>query len=71
MIFYCCLNKKLNHYFKFETLDDVLVLNPEGLEEPVKVLEMENGVFECNYYPIMMGKYTVTITWGGHSIPRR
>ncbi|KAL7370523.1 hypothetical protein ABVT39_003192 [Epinephelus coioides] len=48
----------------------VTVKGPKGLEEPVKVLEMENGIFECNYYPIMMGKYIVTITWGGHSIPR-
>ncbi|KAM6895601.1 filamin-C-like isoform 2-T2 [Xenentodon cancila] len=48
----------------------VTVKGPKGLEEPVKVLEMENGVFECNYYPIMVGKYIVGITWGGHSIPR-
>ncbi|XP_044042317.1 filamin-C-like isoform X12 [Siniperca chuatsi] len=48
----------------------VTVKGPKGLEEPVKVLEMENGMFECNYYPIMTGKYIVTITWGGHSIPR-
>lgn len=45
--------------------------NPEGLEEPVKVLEMESGVYECNYYPITMGKYIVIVTWGGHNIPRR
>ncbi|XP_069543919.1 filamin-C-like isoform X5 [Brachyistius frenatus] len=48
----------------------VTVKGPKGLEEPVKVLEMENGVFECNYYPIMTGRYIVSITWGGHSIPR-
>ncbi|XP_074481230.1 filamin-C-like isoform X8 [Sebastes fasciatus] len=48
----------------------VSVKGPKGLEEPVKVLEMENGMFECNYYPVMTGKYIVTITWGGHSIPR-
>ncbi|CAN9508345.1 unnamed protein product [Ophioblennius macclurei] len=48
----------------------VSVKGPKGLEEPVKVLEMENGVYECNYYPIMTGKYIVNITWGGHSIPR-
>ncbi|XP_019126772.1 filamin-C isoform X10 [Larimichthys crocea] len=48
----------------------VTVKGPKGLEEPVKVIEMENGIYECNYYPIMMGKYIVTITWGGHSIPR-
>ncbi|CAI5636681.1 unnamed protein product [Oreochromis niloticus] len=48
----------------------VTVKGPKGLEEPVKVLEMENGLYECNYYPIMAGKYIVTVTWGGHSIPR-
>ncbi|KAM6962064.1 filamin-C-like isoform 3-T3 [Tautogolabrus adspersus] len=48
----------------------VTVKGPKGMEEPVKVLEMENGIFECNYYPVMTGKYIVTITWGGHSIPR-
>uniref|UniRef100_A0A3P8U777 Filamin C n=1 Tax=Amphiprion percula TaxID=161767 RepID=A0A3P8U777_AMPPE len=48
----------------------VTVKGPKGLEEPVKVLEMENGVYECNYYPVMTGKYVVTINWGGHSIPR-
>ncbi|XP_072233218.1 filamin-C-like isoform X6 [Leuresthes tenuis] len=48
----------------------VTVKGPKGLEEPVKVLEMENGEYECNYYPIMMGKYIISITWGGHSIPR-
>ncbi|KAM3588274.1 uncharacterized protein V6R79_025306 [Siganus canaliculatus] len=48
----------------------VTVKGPKGLEEPVKVLEMENGVFECNYYPIVTGRYVVSVTWGGHSIPR-
>lgn len=49
----------------------MFIFNIEGLEEPVKVLEMENGLYECNYYPVMAGKYIVTVTWGGHSIPRR
>ncbi|XP_054862569.1 filamin-C-like isoform X3 [Amphiprion ocellaris] len=48
----------------------VTVKGPKGLEEPVKVLDLENGVYECNYYPVMTGKYVVTINWGGHSIPR-
>uniref|UniRef100_H2N036 Calponin-homology (CH) domain-containing protein n=1 Tax=Oryzias latipes TaxID=8090 RepID=H2N036_ORYLA len=48
----------------------VSVNGPRGLEEPVKVFEMKNCVYECNYYPIMTGKYLVTITWGGHSILR-
>ncbi|KAM9845887.1 filamin-C-like isoform 2-T2 [Aulostomus maculatus] len=48
----------------------VTVKGPKGLEEPVKVLEMENGVYECNYYPVVTGCYIITITWGGHGIPR-
>uniref|UniRef100_A0A7N6FKU4 Calponin-homology (CH) domain-containing protein n=1 Tax=Anabas testudineus TaxID=64144 RepID=A0A7N6FKU4_ANATE len=48
----------------------VTVKGPKGQEEPVKVLEMENGLYECNYYPIKTGKYTISVTWGGHSIPR-
>uniref|UniRef100_A0A3B4AVY0 Calponin-homology (CH) domain-containing protein n=1 Tax=Periophthalmus magnuspinnatus TaxID=409849 RepID=A0A3B4AVY0_9GOBI len=49
---------------------NVTVKGPKGLDEPVKVLELENGLYECNYYPVNTGKYIVTITWGGHSIPR-
>ncbi|XP_061570875.1 filamin-C-like isoform X3 [Cololabis saira] len=48
----------------------VTVKGPKGLEEPVKILETENGVFECNYYPVMVGKYVVSIAWGGIAIPR-
>ncbi|XP_068163366.1 filamin-C-like isoform X6 [Antennarius striatus] len=48
----------------------VTVKGPKGLEEPVKVLDMDSGMFECNYYPIVKGKYIVSITWGGHNIPR-
>ena len=43
----------------------------EGTEEPVKVREAGDGVFECEYYPVVPGKYVVTITWGGYAIPRR
>ncbi|XP_061125143.1 filamin-C-like isoform X1 [Syngnathus typhle] len=48
----------------------VAVKGPKGLEEPVKVVEVDGGRFECNYYPIATGSYIITITWGGHSIPR-
>ncbi|XP_053718008.1 filamin-C isoform X5 [Synchiropus splendidus] len=48
----------------------VTVKGPKGQEEPVKVLELENGQHECNYYPVMTGKYVIIISWGGHSIPR-
>ncbi|XP_075900104.1 filamin-C-like isoform X3 [Nelusetta ayraudi] len=48
----------------------VSVKGPKGLEEPVKVLEVDNGTYECNYYPVSSGQYLVAISWGGHSIPR-
>ncbi|XP_041113591.1 filamin-C isoform X5 [Polyodon spathula] len=48
----------------------VLVKGPKGTEEPVKVTEVGEGVFECEYYPVISGKYTITITWGGCAIPR-
>ncbi|XP_034777814.2 filamin-C-like isoform X5 [Acipenser ruthenus] len=48
----------------------VLVKGPKGTEEPVKVTEVSEGVFECEYYPVISGKYTITITWGGCAIPR-
>lgn len=35
------------------------------------MLEMDNGTYECNYYPVSAGQYLVAISWGGHSIPRR
>uniref|UniRef100_A0A2K6K6B4 Filamin C n=1 Tax=Rhinopithecus bieti TaxID=61621 RepID=A0A2K6K6B4_RHIBE len=48
----------------------VTVKGPKGTEEPVKVREAGDGVFECEYYPVVPGKYVVTITWGGYAIPR-
>ncbi|XP_071188894.1 filamin-C isoform X16 [Salvelinus alpinus] len=48
----------------------VTIKGPKGLEEPVKVRDAGEGVYECDYYPIMTGKYTITITWGGQTIPR-
>lgn len=42
-----------------------------GAAEPVKVMEMDNGVFECSYYPVSRGKYVVGISWGGLNVPRR
>lgn len=35
------------------------------------MLEVDNGTYECNYYPVSSGQYLVAISWGGHSIPRR
>ncbi|CAL8323139.1 unnamed protein product [Lota lota] len=48
----------------------VTVKGPKGLDEPVTVRSVGEGVYECDYYPVVMGKYLITITWGGHSIPR-
>ncbi|KAM6987097.1 filamin-C isoform 17-T17 [Aplochiton taeniatus] len=48
----------------------VSVKSPKGLDEPVKLHEIGDGVYDCDYYPIMVGKYTITITWGTHPIPR-
>nr|XP_033814124.1 filamin-C isoform X2 [Geotrypetes seraphini] len=48
----------------------VSVKGPRGTEEPVKIRDIGNGVFECDYHPVVPGKYVVTITWGGHPIPR-
>ncbi|CAL8242354.1 unnamed protein product [Merluccius merluccius] len=48
----------------------VTVKGPKGLEEPVTVRSMGDGVYECDYYPVVVGKYLIVITWGGHSIPR-
>uniref|UniRef100_A0A8C8SM06 Filamin C n=1 Tax=Pelusios castaneus TaxID=367368 RepID=A0A8C8SM06_9SAUR len=45
-------------------------LSAEGTEEPVKVREVGDGVYECDYYPTVPGKYVVSISWGGYSIPR-
>ncbi|XP_041442540.1 filamin-C isoform X2 [Xenopus laevis] len=48
----------------------VTVKGPKGTEEPVKIRDAGDGVYECDYYPVLPGKYTVTITWGGIAIPR-
>lgn len=53
------------------TLYSPTFISSEGTEEPVKVREAGDGVFECEYYPVVPGKYVVTITWGGYAIPRR
>ncbi|XP_061617263.1 filamin-C-like isoform X4 [Phyllopteryx taeniolatus] len=48
----------------------VVVKGLNRLEEPVKVVEVDDGLYKCNYYPIVTGNYIITISWGGHSIPR-
>ncbi|XP_041964970.1 filamin-C-like isoform X2 [Alosa sapidissima] len=48
----------------------VNVKGPNGAEIPVKVRDAGDGVYECDYQPLLPGKYTVMVTWGGQPIPR-
>ncbi|XP_037604615.1 filamin-B [Sebastes umbrosus] len=48
----------------------VLVKGPKGIEEPVKQISSQDGVFSYEYYPNSPGKYTVSITWGSQHIPK-
>ncbi|KTF79932.1 hypothetical protein cypCar_00019630, partial [Cyprinus carpio] len=48
----------------------VSVKGPGGVEVPVKVRDVGDGVYKCDYCPVKPGKYTVNITWGGQPIPR-
>ncbi|XP_056130431.1 LOW QUALITY PROTEIN: filamin-B [Lampris incognitus] len=48
----------------------VFVKGPKGLEEPVKRIPCQDGVFSYEYYPNSIGRYTVSITWGGQHIPK-
>nr|XP_061813370.1 filamin-C-like isoform X2 [Nerophis lumbriciformis] len=49
---------------------NVSVKGPTGVQEQVKVRDTGNGVYECEYYPLKPGKYTVSIMWGNQPIPR-
>ncbi|CAM9490202.1 unnamed protein product [Lampetra fluviatilis] len=49
---------------------DVTIRGPRGTDEAVKRTDIGDGVFEFKYCPAAPGKYTITITWGGHNIPR-
>ncbi|XP_041835805.1 filamin-B isoform X2 [Melanotaenia boesemani] len=48
----------------------VLIKGPKGVEEPVKQISSQDGVFSYEYHPNSPGKYTVSITWGGQHIPK-
>ncbi|XP_075430929.1 filamin-B isoform X1 [Ascaphus truei] len=48
----------------------VSVKGPKGLDELVKQLDSLEGVHAFEYYPLTPGKHVVTITWGGHHIPK-
>uniref|UniRef100_A0A8C2CFI5 Filamin C, gamma a (actin binding protein 280) n=1 Tax=Cyprinus carpio TaxID=7962 RepID=A0A8C2CFI5_CYPCA len=47
-----------------------LKVSVKGPEVPVKVRDVGDGVYKCDYCPVKPGKYTVNITWGGQPIPR-
>uniref|UniRef100_UPI00358E6021 filamin-C-like isoform X2 n=1 Tax=Myxine glutinosa TaxID=7769 RepID=UPI00358E6021 len=46
----------------------VIIRGPRG-EEVVKKTDLGDGVYAFEYYPSIIGKYTVTITWGSQPIP--
>ncbi|KAM6947498.1 filamin B a [Lycodopsis pacificus] len=48
----------------------VLVKGPKGIEEPVKQISSQDGVFSYEYYPNSPGKHTVSITWGAQHVPK-
>ncbi|KAL8212536.1 UNVERIFIED_CONTAM: hypothetical protein K2H54_050177 [Gekko kuhli] len=48
----------------------VAIKGPKGLEELVKQKEFVDGVYAFEYYTLTPGKYIVTISWGGHNIPK-
>ncbi|KAF7664185.1 hypothetical protein LDENG_00185990 [Lucifuga dentata] len=48
----------------------VLLKGPKGIEEPVKQISSQDGVFSYEYYPSTPGKYTVSLTWAGQHIPK-
>ncbi|XP_014652985.1 PREDICTED: filamin-A isoform X4 [Ceratotherium simum simum] len=47
----------------------VTVKGPKG-EERVKQKDLGDGIYGFEYYPMVPGTYTVTITWGGQNIGR-
>ncbi|TRY85907.1 hypothetical protein DNTS_011928 [Danionella cerebrum] len=48
----------------------VSVKGPGGVDVPVKMLDVGDGVFKCDYHPLKPGKHVVNITWGGQPIQR-
>ncbi|KAM9365728.1 LOW QUALITY PROTEIN: filamin-B-like [Pholidichthys leucotaenia] len=48
----------------------VIIKRSRGIEEPVKQVSAQDGVFSYEYYPSSPGQYTVAITWGGQHIPK-
>ncbi|XP_068838383.1 filamin-B isoform X6 [Capricornis sumatraensis] len=48
----------------------VTIKGPKGLEELVKQKGFQDGVYAFEYYPSTQGKYSISITWGGHHIQK-
>lgn len=51
---------------------DYTVYFLEGNTEPVNVTKNPNkpDVYDCEYYPLKTGNYTVDVEYGGKSVPK-
>lgn len=43
--------------------------NFEGEPVSVEVVHKENGVYTCSYTAVSEGKHTISVSWGGVSVP--
>ncbi|XP_072296018.1 filamin-B isoform X2 [Eucyclogobius newberryi] len=48
----------------------VTIKGPKGVEESVKLLSSQDGVYFYEYHPKTTGKHSVSITWGAQHIPK-
>ncbi|KAJ0050245.1 hypothetical protein NL108_014312 [Boleophthalmus pectinirostris] len=48
----------------------IIIKGPKGVEEPVKLVSSQDGVYYYEYHPKTTGKYSISITWGGQHIPK-
>ncbi|XP_029947767.1 filamin B a isoform X1 [Salarias fasciatus] len=48
----------------------VVVKGPKGVEELVKQISSQDGIFCYEYHPNSTGKHSVSISWGGQHIPK-
>lgn len=48
----------------------VKLIGPEGKEEKINIKKTSDTVFDCDYAPTKIGKYTVIVSFGGQEIFR-
>ena len=48
---------------------DIRIGGPNGVSEPVNIVDNGDGSFSCNYLPLRAGDYTINIGYGGSLIP--